>query len=176
MVHIKKTKNKGKEYLSLCESKRVNGKVVNRHIKYLGVVPIIGNENTSKKDKKLIRNAQIIDRIIKGKSKEDLAYLYGVTKKTIENIWNKYSEHGSESLIHTRMSKDKIVDITSSEQAAIITDFVKNPTKDAKEIKKTNNAKSTIKDIKKMILPIAEALKLKKKIKLRVENIIMEIV
>ena len=169
MGHLKRTKNKGKEYLSLCESKRVNGKVVNRHIRYLGVVPIIGDENTSQKDKKLIRNAQIIDKLIKGKPKEDLAYLYSITKKTIENIWNNYCEQGSKSLIHTRSKKYETVKVSSPEQALVITDYVQNPTKSAKEIKKSNSIKSTISEISKIISPISDALKFKKKIILEIK-------
>jgi hypothetical protein len=36
MSHIKRSKRKGKVYLSEVETKRVNGKVVTRHIRYLG--------------------------------------------------------------------------------------------------------------------------------------------
>jgi len=162
-------KKNGKEYLSLCEGRRINGKTVQKHIRYLGVVPTIGDENTPKRDKKLIRNAQIIDSLIKGKLKEDLAYLYNITTKTIDNIWKKYNSQGLENTMHTRSSKYETVKVSSPEQATIITDYVQNPDKNAKEIKKTNHIKSTVSDIKKLISPLAEALKLKKKILLEIE-------
>jgi transposase len=169
MAYIRRMKKNGKEYLSLCDGKRVNGKTVQRHIRYIGVVPTIGDENTSKKDKKVIRDTQIIEKLLAGKLKEDLAYLYDVTPRTIENIRKRYNEHGMQGLIHTRTKKYETVKVSSPEQAAIITDIVQNPNKDAKEIKRTTFVKSTISEIEKIILPIKKHLIFKKKIKLEIE-------
>lgn len=165
---MRKKKN-GREYLSLCEGKRINGKTIQKHLRYIGVVPIIGDENTSKKDKKIIRDAQIIDKLLKGKCKEDLSYLYGVTPKTIGNIQKRFNENGSLGLIHTRKSKFETVKVSTPEQAAIITDIVKNPNKTAKEIKDTTFVKTSISEIKKLISPIISSLKLKKKIMLEIK-------
>jgi len=162
-------KKKGKTYLSLSEGMRVNGKTVQKHIRYIGVIPTIGDENTSKKDKKIIRDGQIVNRFLNGKSKEDLAYLYEVTPKTINNILKRFNDKGGNGLIHTRSNKYETVKVSSYEQGAIIIDYVKNPNKSAKEIKMTTQVKSPISDINKIISPISDILKLKKKIHLEIE-------
>jgi len=169
MTFIRKIKKKGGTYLAEVEGKWINGKVVQKHIRYIGVVPSINEKITSKSDRKRIRDLEIIQKLFAGKSKEDLAILYEVTTKTIDNIKKRFDEDGVKGLIHTRKSKVETVKVSTPEQAAIITDFVKNPTKNAKEIQKTTFVKSTISEIKKVISPIAEHLKLKKKIKLEIE-------
>lgn len=169
MTYIMRKRKKGREYLSLCEGKRINGKTIQKHIRYIGVVPTIGDANTSKKDKKIIRDVQIIDQLLKGKSEEDLSYLYGVTPKTIGNIQKRFNENGSLGLIHTRKNKFETVKVSTPEQAAIITDVVQHPNKTVKEIKNTITTKLKISEIKKLISPVLNHLKLKKKIVLEIK-------
>ncbi len=169
MTYLMRKKKNGREYLSLCEGKRINGKTVQKHIRYIGVVPTIGNKNTSKRDKKLIRDAQIIDQLAKSKSEEDLAYLYNVTTRTIKNIKKRFEEQGGIGLIHTRESKFETVKVTSPEQAAIVTDIVQHPNKSSKEIKKTTGVNTPIALIEKLISPVLKHLKSKKKVLLEIQ-------
>ena len=118
---------------------------------------------------KLLRAVQVLCDIKSNKTPTTVAKMHSITVKTVNNIKKRFDEKGINGLIHTRSSKYETVKVSSLEQALIVTDYVKNPSKSAVEIKKSNNIKSTVSDIKKMILPISAALKLKKKILFEIE-------
>ncbi len=169
MTFIRKIKKKGRIYLTEVESKRINGKVIQKHIRYIGVVPRVNEKITSKSDRKKIRDLEIIQKLLDGKSKEDLSILYEVTTKTIENIKRRFDERGVKGLIHTRKSNIETVKVSTPEQASIITNVVQHPDKSVKEIKEDIGSKVSTSVIKKLISPILEHLKLKKKIILEIK-------
>lgn len=165
---MKKIKKKDGVYLVEVEGKWVDGKSVQKYIRYVGTMYRPDPNIFSKAEQKQIRDLEIVKKVKAGKSEKDLALLYEVTSKTIKNIKKRYSKDGIRGLVHTRSCKYETVKVSTPEQAAIITDFVKNSSKDAKEIKKTIFVNSTVSEIKKIISPIVEHLKLKKKIKLEI--------
>ena len=125
MVFIRKIKTKNGIRYAEVESKRINGKIVQKHIRYIGrEFPEI-KSGSLKKEAKFLRQLEIIKRLDEGKSKEDLALLFKVTTKTIGNIKKRFDEKGIEGLIHTRSNKYETIKISTSEQAAIITEVVK---------------------------------------------------
>ena len=105
----------------------------------------------------------IIQKLLDGKSKNDLSILYGVTTKTIDNIKKRFDKDGVNGLIHTRKSNIETVKVSTPKQAAIITDIVQHPNKSAKEIKDTVGVDTSISVIKKLISPVLNHLKLKKR-------------
>jgi transposase len=169
MTYIRKIKKKNGTYLAEVEGKWINGKSVQRHIRYIGVVPKINEKITSKSDRKRIRDLDIIQKLLDGKSKEDLSILYEVTTKTIDNIKKRFDKDGVNGLIHTRKNNIETVKVSTPEQAAIITDVVQHPNKSAKEIKYTTGTDTPISVIKKLISPILNHLKSKKKILLEIK-------
>jgi transposase len=169
MVFIRKIKKKTGIYLAEVEGKRIDGKVVQKFIRYIGKVPESNPNITSKVEKKQMRDVEIVQKLLNGKSKNDLAILYEVDIKTVSNIEKRYKKEGIQGLIHTRKSNVETVKVSTPEQAAIITDVVQHPDKTAKEIKETTAAKSTISAIEKLISPVLDHMKLKKKIVLEIE-------
>ncbi len=121
-----------------------------------------------KKDYRMLRQIEIIRELEAGKNKSDIALIYEVSVKTVENIKKRYSERGIQGLIHNRKSNVETVKVSTPEQAAIITDIVQHPDKTVKEIKKDLGVQAPISVIKKLISPVLNHLKLKKKIILEI--------
>jgi len=169
MAYIKKIKKNDGIYLVEVEGKWINGKSVQRYIRYIGAVPKINDKIKSKSDRKRIRDLDIIQKLLDGKSKNDLSILYGVTTKTIDNIKKRFDKDGVNGLIHTRKSNIETVKVSTPKQAAIITDIVQHPNKSAKEIKDTVGVDISISVIKKLISPVLNHLKFKKKILLKIK-------
>lgn len=168
MVFIRKIKKKNGVYLAEVENKWIDGKVVQKHIRYIGKLPDSRSSFLKKEDKNLTR-IEIIKQLDVGKSKKDIAKIYNVSVKTISNIEKRFEKDGIKGLIHTRESNIETVKVSTPEQAAIITDIVQHPTKSAKEIKDAAKTNITISAIKKLISPVIEQLKLKKKIVLEIQ-------
>jgi transposase len=168
MTFIKKIKKKSGIYLAEVEGKWINGKSVHKHIRYIGVVPTINEKITSKSDRKKIRDLEIVQKLLDGKSKKDLSILYEVNIKTIENIKKRFDKEGVNGLIQTRKSNSKTVKVSNSEEAKLITEYVKNPTDDLNKLKESVKTKLSTNKIKKIIEPIKESLKVKKKILLEI--------
>lgn len=163
MAFIRKIKKKNGIYLAEVENKWINGKVVQKHIRYIGKLPESRSSFLEKDDKNLTR-IDILKELDLGKSKQDIAKLYDVSVKTVLNIKERFENEGVKGLIQTRKNNYETVKVSTPEQAAIITDIVQHPDKSAKEIKDTTANKSSLSDIKKIITPITKYLKLKKKI------------
>ena len=94
MVFIRKIKKKTGIYLAEVEGKRIDGKVVQKFIRYIGKVPESNPNITSKTEKKQMRDVEIVQKLLKGKSKRDLAILYEVDIKTVSNIEKRYKKEG----------------------------------------------------------------------------------
>ena len=169
MAYIKKIKKKDGTYLVEVEGKWINGKSVQKYIRYIGVVPKINEKIKSKSDRKRIRDIEIVQKLLDGKSKKDLSILYEVTTKTIDNIKKRFDKDGIDGLIHTRKNHVETVKVSTPKQAAIITDVIQHPDKNIEEIKNTTGTDTTISEIKKIISPVLNHLKLKKKIVLKIE-------
>jgi len=122
-----------------------------------------------KKDDKVLQKLQIIQEIKSNKSRVNIAKKYGITTKTLSNIEKRFEKDGVKGLIHTRKSKFETIKVSSSEQSAIITEFVQNPTKTTKEIKELVKSNLPLKQVNKIVEPVKESLKLKKKIFLEIQ-------
>ena len=169
MSFIRKIKTKDGIKYAEVKSVREGDKFVQKHIRYIGKMPKKLFIMKGKKDYRMLRQIEIIRELDKGKNKTDIAVIYEVSVKTVENIKKRYSKNGMRGLIHTRSSNIETIKVSTPEQAAIITDIVQHPNKSAKEIKDTVASKFTISAIKKLISPITKHLKLKKKILLEIE-------
>jgi transposase len=121
------------------------------------------------KTNNLLKKIQIICDLKANVSKKTIAKSYNITTKTVTNIEKRFEKEGVNGLIHNRKSNVETVKVSTPEQASIITDVIKNPDKSPKEIKETLGIKTDLSSIKKLIYPIKEHLKLKKKIKIEIE-------
>lgn len=139
-----------------------------------GVIPAKHRRNKDdltelRKDDKVLQKLQIIKDINAGKNKVDVAKSFDISTKTIDNIKTRFEKEGVKGLIHTRISNCETVKVSTPEQAAIITDYVQNPTKSIKDIQTTNSSKLSLSDIKRLISPLTKNIELKKKILLEIE-------
>lgn len=148
-------------------SKKITGEYLGV-ITQEGIIPPKNKLTSLNKNDKVLRDLQILKELEAGKEKTKIAKNYNITTKTIDNIKLRFDEDGVQGLIHTRTSKYETVKVSSPEQAAIITDFVQNPQKEAKEIKKTTGVKTSINVINEYIKPVKELLTSKKKLLLEI--------
>lgn len=133
-----------------------------------GLIPPKSNLISLRPHDKTLRDIQILKELEAGKDKPSLAEKYEITTKTITNIKKRFDEDGVKGLIHTRASNIETVKVSTSEQAAIITEAVLYPNKTAKEVKETTAVKSSIQEIQKLITPVLANVKLKKKVVLEI--------
>ena len=169
MVYVRKIKTKDGTKYAEVEGVRIGNKFVQKHIRYIGKMSKQLFLMKGKKEYKFMRQLEIIKNLDAGKNKFDIATIYEVSVKTVENIEKRFEKDGVKGLIHTRSSNVETVKVSTPEQAAIITDAVLHPTKTPREIKEDNSVKITINEIKKLISPLAESIKLKKKLLLEIE-------
>lgn len=153
----KKTKKITEEYL---------GKITPN-----GVIPPKSKLTSLNKDDKVLRDLQILKELEAGKEKSFLAKKYKITVKTIKNIQERFNKDGLKGLIHTRESKkNEMIKISGKEDLNIVGELIENPTKKAKEIKKSLKLKTSIKKIESLINPIKDLIKLKKKLILKIKK------
>jgi len=169
MAYIRKIKTKDGIKYAEVEGVRVGNKFVQKHIRYIGKMSKQLFLMKGKKEYKIMRQLEIIKNLDAGKNKFDIATIYGVSAKTVENIEKRFEKDGVKGLIHTRSSNIETVKVSTPEQAAIITDVVQHPDKTIKEIKEDLGAKAPISVIKKLISPVLNYLKFKKKIMLEIK-------
>ena len=117
---------------------------------------------------KLLRDLEIIKET-KEKKNIDIARKFNLDPKTINDIKKRFEKRGAKGLIHTR--KFETTKISSSTQAAIITDAIKHPEKSPKEIKESLNhiASVSLKTIKETMDKVKEHISSKKKLLLEIQ-------
>lgn len=135
-----------------------------------GIIPPKNKLTSLNKDDKTLRDLQILKDLEGGKDKTSLAKKYNINLKTIINIQERFNKDGLKGLIHIRESKKEEIIKISKNELSIVTELIQNPEKEAKEIKKSLNLKTSIKKIESLILPIKNSLKLKKKLILEIKN------
>ncbi|MDP2750468.1 MAG: helix-turn-helix domain-containing protein [Nanoarchaeota archaeon] len=119
-----------------------------------------------KEGDKLLRDLQIINEI-EYRKKIDVARKFNIDPKTINDIKKRFEIGGAKGLIHTR--RPKTIKISSSVQAAIITEAVKHPEKSPKEIKKSVNKPISLKIITDTLEKIKNSIEQKKKLLLEIQ-------
>jgi len=87
-----------------------------------------------KQNDKVLRDLQIIKEL-KELKKTEVANKHNITPETVRNIEERFKKESVKGLIHIR--KPKTVKISSSTQAAIITEAIQHPEKTPKEIKES---------------------------------------
>ena len=117
----------------------------------------------------VLRNLEIIRQVKSGKKKTDIAKIFKITPETVYNICKKFDMGKTKGLVRAR--KQKTTKISSSIQAAIITEAVKHPEKSPGEIKKSlQHIKSvSLKTITKTVDGVKDSIKLKKKLLLEIQ-------
>jgi len=126
-------------------------------------------EMTSLKEgDKILRDLQIIKELQK-KKKVDVAKKHNISTKTISNIEDRFNKGGVKGLIHSR--KPEIKRISSSIQAAIITEAAIHPEKSSKEIKRDIEIpkKVQLKEVNKLVIETRKSIESKKKIFLEIQ-------
>ncbi len=169
MAYIRKIKTKDGVKYAEVKSVKIGNKFVQKHIRYIGKMSKQLFLMKEKKEYRFMRQLEIIKNLDAGKNKFDVAIIYEVSVKTVENIEKRFKKDGVKGLIHTRSSNVETVKVSTPEQAAIITDIVQHPNKTIKEIKKDVGAKAPVSVIKKLIFPVLNHLKLKKKVVLEIK-------
>ncbi len=119
-----------------------------------------------KEGDKLLKDLQIINEI-KYQKKIDVARKFNINPKTINDIKKRFEIGGARGLIHTR--RPNTTKISSSVQAAIITEAVKHPEKSPKEIKKSVNKPISLKVIIDTLEKIKNSIEPQKKLLLEVQ-------